>query len=156
MKLCVDINFRDLQPIDLDDLGWTGGPAHQQVLRESLEVSWKGDVELLVGEVNQLRLVACGGIDSRRDPVAGELWMLIVDDAWRGLGIGTRLIAELEERARAKGLGWTRLAVEDDNPLARDLYERLGYRELTRKMTSWPSDDGSGVDVPVTIMMRSL
>lgn len=156
MKLCVDIIFRDLQPIDLDDLGWTGGPAHQQVLRESMEISWSGDVEVLVGEVNGSRLIACGGIDYRRDPVAGELWMLIVDDAWQGLDVGTRLIAALEERAKARGMGWTRLAVEDDNPRARGLYERLGYRELTRRVQSWPSDDGSGVDVPVTIMMRSL
>jgi ribosomal protein S18 acetylase RimI-like enzyme len=34
--------------------------------------------------------------------------------------------------------------VEDDNPRARALYERLGYREVGREAASWNVEDADG------------
>ena len=54
-----------------------------------------------------------------------------VADGRRGGGIGTLLMNELAEAARATGFARLSLSVDAGNPALR-LYERLGYRELTR------------------------
>lgn len=47
----------------------------------------------------------------------------------RGEGIGTALIREAERLAQQRGATQVGLAVTLDNPRARGLYERLGYRD---------------------------
>jgi ribosomal protein S18 acetylase RimI-like enzyme len=63
------------------------------------------------------------------DPETPEL-AVAVSNGHRGEGIGTRLMAAIEEAARAAGFSHLSLSVDADNP-ARSLYERLGYEELT-------------------------
>lgn len=46
----------------------------------------------------------------------------------RGRGIGSALMAGIEDQARARGYGAVRLDVIDTNWRAKALYERLGYR----------------------------
>lgn len=48
--------------------------------------------------------------------------------AWRGKGVGDRLLRELAACAHEAGLGGLSLSVSNANP-ARRLYERLGYRK---------------------------
>jgi ribosomal protein S18 acetylase RimI-like enzyme len=48
----------------------------------------------------------------------------------RGLGVGSALLAAIEEEARARGYGYVRLDVIDSNWRARALYERLGYMAI--------------------------
>jgi ribosomal protein S18 acetylase RimI-like enzyme len=50
---------------------------------------------------------------------------------WRGLGVGTRLLSALHNEARASGIARLSLSVETANRALR-LYQRVGYRELTR------------------------
>ena len=47
-----------------------------------------------------------------------------------GRGIGRAMMAELEARARQRGAASIRLRVSPDNPRARRLYERCGYRSV--------------------------
>ena len=54
-----------------------------------------------------------------------------VEPAWRGRGIGSRLMTELAHGARQAGLARLSLSVDAENPAVR-LYERLGYREIAR------------------------
>ncbi len=54
-----------------------------------------------------------------------DLW---VAEAARGQGLGARLLAQvLAQGGRDWGAAFLRLAVYDDNPRARDFYERLGF-----------------------------
>lgn len=61
----------------------------------------------------------------------GEYYLdsLAVSGAYRGAGIGTRLIEAFERRAASLGWEQAMLLVEQANLKARALYERLGYRE---------------------------
>ncbi|HSI98437.1 MAG TPA: GNAT family N-acetyltransferase [Gaiellaceae bacterium] len=68
------------------------------------------------------------------DPETPELGIAVAE-AYRGAGIGTRLMDELAACARASGIGRLSLSVDVENP-ARRLYERLGYREISRGGTS--------------------
>ena len=53
--------------------------------------------------------------------------MLEVHPALQSCGIGALLIQAAEQRIRLRGLQRAELGVEDSNPRARALYERLGY-----------------------------
>lgn len=148
------LEFRDLQPIDLPYLEWSGGPAHQRVLEESLEASWLGDVVVLVAETPDGLLVACGGLDLREEPP--RLWMLAVDPAWQSLGIGTRLVSALSSRAKAAGAKSVALTVEEDNPRAKTLYVRLGFSTVGSVIETWPTDDGRTYVACCDLMVRYL
>lgn len=52
--------------------------------------------------------------------------------AYRGRGLGTRLMRLAEEQARARGLTRLSLIVFEANAGAKRLYDRLGYREAAR------------------------
>ena len=59
-----------------------------------------------------------------------HLNLFAVDRAWRGQGMGRRLLEWLERPARVAGLARIVLEVRADNGGARAFYERLGYRTL--------------------------
>lgn len=50
-----------------------------------------------------------------------------VDEAARGLGVGTALLAAIKDEARARGCSSVRLDVIETNTRARALYERIGF-----------------------------
>lgn len=52
---------------------------------------------------------------------------IAVEPAYRGQGIGTRLLEELHQGLRQRGVQQISLSVQKSNP-ARNLYERLGYQ----------------------------
>ena len=53
---------------------------------------------------------------------------LVVDDVWRGRGIGEALMREAEEWAARRGLATIALYTRIDRDRARVFYERIGYR----------------------------
>jgi ribosomal protein S18 acetylase RimI-like enzyme len=74
-----------------------------------------------------------------RRPRPDELYvdgLAVVADA-RGQGIGTRLLAEVQQVARTLGKDFVRLDVVDTNPRAQALYERLGYRVTRVQSFGW-------------------
>ncbi len=74
-------------------------------------------------------------------------------------GIGTRMIRDAERIARARGCRRIGLAVgSTDNPLARRLYERLGYRawdggEFTIQWDYETKDGTRGIETEVCVYM---
>jgi ribosomal protein S18 acetylase RimI-like enzyme len=64
-----------------------------------------------------------GGFDGRR----GLIYHLAVSKDIRGRGIGSRLLAEVESRLRAKGCLKSYLMVTPDNEEAAQYYERRGW-----------------------------
>jgi ribosomal protein S18 acetylase RimI-like enzyme len=57
----------------------------------------------------------------------GRIAELYVDDKYRGMGIGTQLLNELESYLKEKGCNPIHIGVFVPNQRARKLYEKLGY-----------------------------
>jgi ribosomal protein S18 acetylase RimI-like enzyme len=60
-----------------------------------------------------------------------DIW---VDEPMRGRGYGRCLMELAEEEARGMGVARIELNVYGDNARARNLYESLGYTEMSRQM----------------------
>ncbi|KOU37217.1 GNAT family N-acetyltransferase [Streptomyces sp. WM6368] len=77
-----------------------------------------------------------------RTPARGELVMdgIAVDPAERSRGIGGLLLREIEAIAVEQGCRRIRLDVVAENPRARELYERHGFRAVRVQRTPWLRD----------------
>ncbi|MFR9799598.1 GNAT family N-acetyltransferase [Streptomyces sp. MS06] len=91
---------------------------------------------------------------------AGTLWQLGVHPALQSCGVGTLLISSAEARITARGLAVAELGVEESNPRARALYERLGYRPYGRELDSWDVESEEGTvkryETMCTLMRKDL
>jgi ribosomal protein S18 acetylase RimI-like enzyme len=67
-----------------------------------------------------------GGFDGRR----GLIYHLAVSASFRGRGIGSRLMDEVESRLRAKGCLKCYLLVAADNSEVEDYYQRRGWQHM--------------------------
>jgi ribosomal protein S18 acetylase RimI-like enzyme len=134
----------DLTEGDLSSLAWSGTCLHLFSVRQALARVPAGEVEYLVVRAPGGQPIAKVGIDYAATPGAGTLWQMATTHQLQSRGIGTHLITVAERRIRERGLSVAQLEVEDDNPRARALYERLGYREAGRRSASWEVEDADG------------
>lgn len=79
--------------------------------------------------------VACGGVQ-RIAAGVGEIKRMWVDDAWRGAGLGSRMLRRLEASTLALGYDVVRLDTNLVLGEAIAMYERAGYREISRYNTN--------------------
>jgi len=81
----------------------------------------------LVAESNNVIIGSVmGGYDGRR----GLIYHLAVAVPFRGQGIGSRLMDEVESRLRAKGCLKSYLLVTLDNPEVEDYYRQRGWQHM--------------------------
>ncbi len=150
------LTVRDLEPEDFGDLDWSGGAEHLTALAEALQASFVGEVVMMVVALPNGRLIANGGVDLRKSADAGVIWMLAVHETFQGMGVGTLLIGQLEQRVAAAGRTTARIEVEHDNPRAAALYRRLGYSEVGSSLDSWPTGGNRTYVTVCAVLERRL
>lgn len=154
------LDVDDLQVGDLTRLEWSGSPSHVKSVGLALERRAREEVDYLATRAPTGEPIAKGGVDHADPHGPGKLWQLATHPALRSLGIGTALIAALEQRVRQRGLTSAWLGVETDNPRARALYERLGYEAFAREIDGWEveREDGSTAwyETELVLMRRNL
>jgi len=154
------LTIRDLTPEDLPSCAWAGTALYLAHVAEALERAAGGEVDYLAVCPPSGQPVALGGVDYAKAPGAGTLWQLVVDEALQSCGIGTILIRAAEQRIHARGLHWAELGVEECNPRARALYERLGYIAYGREPQSWEEEAPDGTitryETMCTLMRKDL
>lgn len=84
-------------------------------------------------------LSIANGIETMRDEY--YLANMAVLPEYQGRGIGTRLLANAEEKAKQVGIEKCSLIVDTENPSARRLYERFGYQVVFTKTYPGPAED---------------
>ncbi|HNG93410.1 MAG TPA: GNAT family N-acetyltransferase [Acidobacteriota bacterium] len=85
-------------------------------------------VTLLVARYDG-KAVGCGAL-LRTAPGFGEVKRMYVDPNRRGLGLGKKLLAAIEETARQAGIHTLQLETGIHQPEAIGLYIKNGYREI--------------------------
>ncbi|MGW1813512.1 GNAT family N-acetyltransferase [Streptomyces sp. NPDC002125] len=159
-EVVVRVHVRDLTPADLTACAWSGSAAHLGQVARELERAAAGEVDYLAVCTPAGFPVAIGGVDYQPAAGAGTLWQLGVLPALQSCGLGTLLIRAAEDRIRSRGLRRAELGVEESNPRARTLYERLGYAAYGSRPDAWDVEapDGSlrRYETVCTLMRRDL
>lgn len=124
------VEVRDLAEDEVERIE-SREPDGQGFVRAMWQLQCEGSSLLLVAWLGS-EPVGSGQLDLRTIPA--ELKNLNVDHRRRGMGIGSAIIRAAEERvAPSASLA---VGVGIDNPRARALYERLGYRGTGRLTTT--------------------
>lgn len=139
-----NLAISDLTLADLPSIKWSGDTAHLENIRSLLERTSSGAIAYLALRNASGQPLAIGSIDYTKKPDAGRLWQLVTKPSLRNRGLGTHLISSLEQHIRQHGRSRAELAVEDDNPRALSLYERLGYQTSGHEQHSWQQTSNSG------------
>ena len=155
MQVTLPLIFRDLTRADIATMGWAGGRSHQSAMHYEITRAAQGKADYLVACPPSDVPVGKCGIDYQTDDGTAVIWQVAVHPVLQSLGIGTALIARAEQRIRARGIDTARLSVENDNPRARRLYERLGYVARYETADAWMTDDGCHETV-LTVMFKPL
>lgn len=71
----------------------------------------------------------------------GDIQTIAVAPELRGRGLGRRLMEALRAEARARGVRELFLEVRADNPVARSLYESLGFEAIAVRPRYYQPDD---------------
>jgi ribosomal protein S18 acetylase RimI-like enzyme len=156
--LPVELTVRAIREDDLLGLGWAGSPLHISQMAEQMRLNTPRTKEFLAVFLRTGISIAKGEITYTDE--AGKIGSLGVREEWQSLGVGTFLIDKIERRIQGRGLRYSALDVEEDNPRAQKLYERLGYVAYDRQPESWDQQDGDGhvyrYETMCTLMRKEL
>jgi ribosomal protein S18 acetylase RimI-like enzyme len=161
--------IRPVEEPDLPALEWDGMYRHfRRLFRQTFEDMRLGRRYLLVmehhpgGEMVGQVFIQWNSSDPRYADGRrrGYLYALRVKPAYRGRGLGTRLIQAAEAVLRGRGMDTASIGVEKNNPRARALYERRGYRVIADDPGCWSYIDDQGrtreVREPAWLMEKQL
>lgn len=114
----------------IEELDGVLGPLYPDESRHGFSVSRLIDqgVDFFVVRVDG-RAAACGGVLDTADGDLrfGEVKRMYVRPAFRGMGLARRVLAHIEEHARARGIGVLRLETGIHQVEAIGLYQSAGY-----------------------------
>ena len=126
---------------DLPKLEWYGQYTHFRALfRRTFQEQMQQRRLMLLADCNNFPV---GHIFIQLNHERGDkrkrayFYSLRVMEMFQGHGIGTSLIHEAELLAAEHGFNWATIAAATDNPRARRLYERLGYRVFAEDDGKW-------------------
>jgi ribosomal protein S18 acetylase RimI-like enzyme len=123
---------RDVAPADIDTLAEVlvsaFGGSYDHTRARITEETRESDGRYLVGEVNE-RIV--GGLKLYEHDGRAGIYAFGVDADDRGKGYGRAILQQTIEMARANGYPRIYLEVDDDNTVARRLYESNGFKTTT-------------------------
>jgi ribosomal protein S18 acetylase RimI-like enzyme len=132
--------YREFVPADSDGDGDGDGDWERYLARIADVAERAGRTRILVA-VDEGRIVGCVTLelegrvgdwdgDPPLRPGEAHIRMLGVDPAARARGIGTRLMAAVEARARAAGKTFVTLHTTTNMQAAQRMYARLGYERM--------------------------
>ncbi len=163
----IDFVIRHGKEDDLPALEWEGEYArYRSVYRAAWDDVRRGQRAILVAQVEGLIVgqifvhFTCPWPVPGIERPAGYLYAFRVRPTHRGQGIGRSLLVEGERTLVASGSTHSVIAVSQDNPDARRLYERMGYTWLADDPGSWTYRDDRGrshaVIEPANLLVKEL
>ena len=151
-KLVDALIIRNLKRADLPVLEWDGEYVHfRRLYKDAYQRYIEGDSVLWVVEAPEIGLIGQAFVQlitARRELADGfqraYIYSVRVRIPYRGLGIGTKMMATVENDLMRRGFAIATLNVAKDNPLGRKFYERLGYVSVAEEPGKWSYLDHQG------------
>ncbi len=133
MTLAMSVSLRLATYSDLPKLEWYGQYTHFRALfRRTYQEQVQQRRLMLIADCNNFPVghifIQLGTNDQHGGERRSYFYSLRVMEMFQSQGIGTRLIQEAELMSTEHGFRWATIAAGKDNPRARRLYERLGYK----------------------------
>jgi ribosomal protein S18 acetylase RimI-like enzyme len=148
-SLELQLEIRQCARQDLPQLEWFGlYTEHRQLIQEAFRRQQAGEVIMLVADLDGFPVgQAWLDLSARAADSVGVIWALRVIPVLRNHGIGTQLMIAAERLLSERGYRWSELTVDQDEPRACRLYERLGYRSAgsSEGLLSYTTPDESMV-----------
>ena len=112
-------------------------PWSEKSIREELEHEWALWYVAMEGE----KLMGYIGVQYGLD--GGDIMSIATDPAFRGQGVGKKLISAMTEILKQKELGYLTLEVRPSNEPALGLYRSMGFQEVGRRKKHYqePTED---------------
>jgi ribosomal protein S18 acetylase RimI-like enzyme/predicted kinase len=117
----------------LEDAGVHGGRGPWEDDLRDIPAAYLEGGDFIVAFAGE-ELVGMGGL-ARRSDAEAEIRRMRVHPDFQRQGLGRRILAALEERARELGFRAIRLDTTEEQVAARRLYESAAYRETERRRT---------------------
>lgn len=96
--------------------------------KESLEKELKNEMATYLIAVEEDKLIGYVGMWEVMGE--GQITNIAIDRAYRGRGIGKRLLLDFIKNAKEKGLQMLILEVRQSNIIAQNLYQSVGFKEI--------------------------
>ena len=106
-----------------------------------LLLSWiilHSDTSVVAIEDGRVVGYCLSALERKGNTIRGHILSIAVLPEYRGRGIGKRMMSEVERILKEKGAEYVYLEVEEDNLVARRLYESLGYKEAGKIERYYP------------------
>lgn len=134
----MDVQLRPIRRQDVSGLvvllGQLGYPATEAAVHERLDYWLDDPSSLLIGADDDGKLigVAALGVLPMLEVTGklGRLLVLVVDERYRGRGVGQSLVAATEERARAAGCVKMEVTSSRHRARTHKFYQELGYEDI--------------------------
>lgn len=149
LSIQIPVRLRIATAEDVPKLEWYGQYRHfRNLFRRTFREQQAGRRLMLLADVNNFpigHLFIQFHDDGWSDkPNRAYLYSFRVMEMFRGQGIGTSLLHEAEARIVERGIHIATIAAAQDNPGAKRLYERVGYRVYDEDSGSWSYVDHRG------------
>jgi ribosomal protein S18 acetylase RimI-like enzyme len=153
---------------DLPGLEWQGEYIHfRRLYRQVYQNTCDGKACIWVAELEQTGIIGQVFVQfssSRRELADGETRAYVygfrVQPAYRGSGVGTKLLEQVEQDLQKRHFHWVTLNVSRQNMGAQRFYKRNGYQIVAAEAGRWSYTDHLGtrreVDEPAWRMQKSL
>lgn len=145
------VEIRPVMEADLPALEWEGQYTHfRKVYQHAFREAERGDRVLLVAEMDgkligqifiHLNAINLG---TKLTVPTAYLHSFRVRDAYRSLGIGSKLLSHAEQAMRQLGIQLAVIAVSKANPRALGFYQKWGYSIFREDPGRWSYLDHKG------------
>ncbi|HEY9076833.1 MAG TPA: GNAT family N-acetyltransferase [Anaerolineaceae bacterium] len=153
---------------DLPLLEWEGEYIHfRKTYQEAFQRQQRGLSVLWLAEIPGIGVIGqvfiqlnCDRPELADGHSRAYLYAFRVREAYRSRGVGSHMLAVLEQDLRQRGFQWLTLNVARINERARMLYEKRGFRVVAPEAGIWSYEDHLGVwhtvEEPAWRMEKSL
>ena len=135
------MKIRRITPLDLEQVYEVEVSSFKYPYSKLLLLSWiilHSDTSVVAIEDGRVVGYCLSALERKGNTVRGHILSIAVLPEYRGRGIGKRMMSEVERILKEKGAEYVYLEVEEDNLVARRLYESLGYKEAGKIERYYP------------------